>query len=339
MPPRVLKLIGVALLASHLIGIPDPADAMSIKGLFSSGDVKPYSKKGESPDAVRQQTEEALAALTSLTFLSESDARQYARNPQSLLGYYAYVDENDTLVLLGGTRKVMAQEFDLKNDVIFRGVVKQGYDVGIGIPVLKVDVKNNQVAELSIQDVVTVSSGFSADQIACGFPRVWRAKSLPAGPTQFYYVPNATVSVMQSRRFNESNKGMEGVFTMLNIGASQFYSDETVSTKYFVTVSLTPVQPLDDATCERVTAFTSLGFDKSPWKGVSTSLVLGEPVNAGVVNMTDLDVDSGIGAVGADERLVQSLNTRANPEALQGSTLSVAVERFPDLGLSVEKSD
>lgn len=314
------SLIAAVLVLPALAVGPDDARAFDIgakiKGLFSSGDIKPFSKRGTPADTVRQQTEEALTALTSLTFLNETDARQYARNPQGLLGFYAYVTPKNKLVLLGGSRKVTVQKIDLKNDVLFRGVVKQGYDAGIGIPVLQVNLKNQQVAELSVQDIVTVASDFTADQIACDFPYAWRDKANAAGATQFYYIPSATVSALSSRRFESSDQGLTGVFTILNIAGSRYYSDETLSTKYFVTVSLTPVSPLSAEVCERVTK-----------RNVFLDGLQGLRAGFEMQSLdTALMTDAGV----PQDKLTSDLAERTNPESLRGVSLDVVMERFPD---------
>ena len=306
--PSQTRAFAVALLITTFPCDSSQAQA-NIQGMFSSGQATPYKRQGVSDAAIRQQTEEALQALTRLTFLSENDAHQYARNVQSLTGYYAYVKEDKTVVLLGESEPAKVQRIDLKDDVIFRGVVKNGYNAGIGIPILKVDLKADEVAELTIQDVVTVASRFGADEIACNFPFAWRETANPKGAIQYYYIPAATISVMNTRRFNSSNQSISGIFSIVSIGANKYYSDEAVSAKYFVTVTLIPVSPLEDAEQCKLVA------EKAKARGEGRFL----EADFGRAEETEGDV-------------AEDLKTRANEEVLQGATLTVRVETYPKIG-------
>jgi hypothetical protein len=282
------------------------ARANDIPGLFKNGSVTVYPKKGTPEDQVKQQTEAALQALTNLTFLSDNDARQYARNIQSLLGYYAYLGPDKNVVLLGGSQLVKDQKVDLKDAIVFKGVIKSGYNVGIGIPVLKIDLKGDQAAEVSIQDVVTIASRYSPDEIACNFPYAWRKSAKPDGPTQYYYVPAATVSSMATRRFDSSNQGLSGVFSILNIGANRYYSNEASTTKYFVTLSVAPVSPLDAETCKQVAQREK---EASPQR--------------------DVDFITADAEASDEEEVLQDLELRQNATDLRGETLGVKIEQYP----------
>ncbi len=250
---------------------------------------------------VKQQTDAALSALKNLTYLSENDARQYGRNIQAILGYYAYYDGNNQLVLQGGTQQLKDQKIDLKDQVLFRGVVKSGYNADIGIPILKVGFTGDQAAELTIQDVATIASRFNPDEIACGFPFSLRDNAKPTGPTQYYYIPSATVSSITSRKYDASDQNLSGVFSILSLSGKHYCSNEVIETKYFVTVSLSPVSPLDPETCKLV----------KPPSGAMASF-------------------QGPGAAAdPQEPLLRQLGARQNASDLRGKVLDVKIEDGP----------
>ena len=82
-----MYILAKVVLWTVLLTMAGLAQAGEFGSLFKDKEVEVYPKKGVTEEKAKEQAEAALKALANLTFLSENDARQYARNIQAILGY------------------------------------------------------------------------------------------------------------------------------------------------------------------------------------------------------------------------------------------------------------
>ena len=195
-----------------------------------------------------------LLIFNKLNVLDVSDEIVGTADIRALVGSYAYFEgDKKTLQIIGANFEGKFDRIQLKDRRLFEGVVKRGFDTGLAIPVLKVGLKRNQVAELVIDDIAFASIEAKADQIACNFPIAYRERAR-SGQIRPVFIKSAAISRIRKRYFTRSKVSGSGTYLLVSANGQFHVSDDTTITHFVITPQVVPAMPASPADCAGKTA-------------------------------------------------------------------------------------
>jgi len=227
--------------------------------------------KGKDVNSRAQLAAEFLLAFNKGSFASAESSKVYARQLDQLVGriYYRTKDA-PKLEIQSRSSVVKATKVDVKDDVLFRGIIKGNFASGLKIPIANIKFGVNEVSELTVQDLVSVVGDYNIDEVGCKFPQTYREMLKENKDLEFYIISAATASSITKRSFSSNEQSGGGILSILTLDGQRLYSEEATSKTIVVSINGERVFPLPASACgievaarfERSTPRSSL--DKLP---------------------------------------------------------------------------
>lgn len=197
-----------------------------------------------------------LQIFNKLNVLDISDEIVGSADIRALVGSYAYFEpDKKTLQIIGANFEGKLDRIQLKDRRLFEGVVRRGFDTGISLGVLKMGLKNNQVAELVIDDIAFASIEASADKISCNFPVAFREAALQ-NRIRPVFIKSAAISRIRKRYFTKSQVSGAGTYMIVSANGSFHVSDDTTITHFVITPQVVPARPASGSACDNKIALS-----------------------------------------------------------------------------------
>jgi hypothetical protein len=191
---------------------------------------------------VNTDTDNDLKVFKSRTFLNAKKSALYANDPGKLVGEYCWpVGKSEELECAGTSQYVPKQSrTDLKDDYVLKQVINNKFTFGVGLVFLNIKLSDEQVAEMTVQDTVTILTNPLVDEITCRFPIELPAEA--AG--KVVYIQGATVTTITNRQFSKGEAGGDAAFAMVKINGTTYTSTEVIKKQKVVSVSPLIATPL-----------------------------------------------------------------------------------------------
>lgn len=235
----LLSLVGA-------IGIAAPAQAQVVNSedWLNKAFVQPLPSKlvdGKAVTDSRRDVLEQLKKLSSGTYLRTTDVKNFSKGLQFLAGNYYYIDKNNVVQLVGKTSSAgEGQEIEITDGIVLRAIVNDKLQSGITLPLFGLNLKHNELAELTVRDVATAHGDSNIDRAACRYPLAFRRD--PA--TKLFYITAATLTTVTSKTFSKQEAGGTGLVSVLNLNGEVFRSREFEQSEPVISISSISVNPV-----------------------------------------------------------------------------------------------
>jgi hypothetical protein len=206
--------------------------------------------KGKDANTRAELAAEFLVAFNKGSFASAESARVYARQLDQLVGRIYYrTKDSPKLEIQSRSSVVKATKVDVKDDVLFKGIVKGNFAAGLKIPIVNMKFGVNEVSELTVQDLVSIVGDYNIDEVGCKFPQTYREMLKQNKDLEFYIISAATASSITKRSFSSNEQSGGGVFSILNLDGQRLYSEEAMSKTIVISINGERVYPLSGDAC------------------------------------------------------------------------------------------
>lgn len=206
--------------------------------------------KGKDVNTRAQLAAEFLVAFNKGSFASAESAKVYSRQLDQLVGRIYYrTKDSPKLEIQSRSSVVKATKVDVKDDVLFKGIVKGNFASGLKIPIANIKFGVSEVSELTVQDLVSIVGDYNIDEVGCKFPQTYREMLKDNKDLEFYIISAATASSITKRSFSSNEQSGGGVFSILTLDGQRMYSEEATSKTIVVSINGERVFPLPASAC------------------------------------------------------------------------------------------
>ena len=193
--------------------------------------------------AVTENKGQSIKALQNFmksgAFLNPSDVTNFSKSIESLVGNYFYIDkQSGQLQLLGPTFVEANKTVGIKDVIIFRAIVDKKFGAGAKVPAfLDLNMKKDDLTELTIRSIATVVGNSGSNMVACNAPFGDFGKN----NTELFYITAASVSMIYKKNFQLREQSGSGLISMLNLKGKNYYSNQLETRVPVISVSSIPV--------------------------------------------------------------------------------------------------
>lgn len=162
--------------------------------------------------------------------LADEDARTYASDLDSLVGFYFWLDNDNTINLIARPDNIQkATLIQLKDKIEFQSTTEDGGSLSTTLPWLSFLFKTDDKTSVLIQDLATVIGTSDPNTIKTNFPR-----GMAPDGKEVWFITGATVTLVSATLY--SDKSFNGS-TIIQVGGNALYTQNTLQNAWVISIN------------------------------------------------------------------------------------------------------